>query len=216
MLAAGRASAVIARIFRVHRHCQPRRQRHPPQSTAGAVSLWKSWLSHNINRLPRILLLNQLKSFVFQIGTFGAKITTRPGWLRSSMRARNRPISSGLSSSRLWTASFHPSLLDVDWDCDRDDEIEALRDRERPCDREVDCEPEREVDRDRDQPVEEDSERDDPVDDDRDRDQPLDQDRERPRFEPLWLVNPPLKLNELPPERPELLESEWPKFWPLE
>ena len=49
------------------RHSQPRRQRHPPQSTARA----------RINRLPRKLLRNGLKSTVFQIGTFGTKMTRR-------------------------------------------------------------------------------------------------------------------------------------------
>ena len=47
MLAAGRVSADIARIFRVHRATASRcRQRHPPQSTAGArIAMKKLTLS---------------------------------------------------------------------------------------------------------------------------------------------------------------------------
>ena len=47
MLATGRVSADIARIFRVHRATASRcRQRHPPQSTAGArIAMKKLTLS---------------------------------------------------------------------------------------------------------------------------------------------------------------------------
>src|SRR5665213_988537 len=93
---------------------------------------------------------------------------TIPGYAgasRSSTRAKNRPISSGLSNRRLWTASPQPSVVEFDCECERDVERDRVqeRDAERAyeVEREFDCEFDVECD------------------------QPLESEDDRERFEPL-------------------------------